>query len=292
MQDQLDRMCRLTRMHAGNTASIGRLPRIALFVSENRTRATSSLYRPMLCLVLQGAKEVTIGDRRLRYDPGSYFVATLDLPACGQIVEASPEQPYICVTLALDHDVIAELVPDLPARPEGHGAGFATSPVSAPLLDSWARMLALLDAPHDVPVLAPLIEREILYRLLQGPQGGVLRQIACADSRIAQIRAAIAWIRAHYDTPIRIETLADLAGMSTASFHRHFKAATAMSPLQYQKKLRLQEARRLLVAKADATHAAYSVGYESTSQFSREYARMFGAPPSRDAERLRGLEEA
>jgi AraC-like DNA-binding protein len=245
----------------------------------------------MLCFVLQGAKEVAIGDRRLRYDPGSYFIATLDLPASGQIVEASPERPYICVTLALDHDVIAELVPDMPGRPEGHGAGFAVSPVTPPLLDSWGRMLALLDAPHDVPVLAPLIEREILYRLLQGPQGGVLRQIACADSRLAQIRAAIAWIRAHYDASIRIETLADLAGMSAASFHRHFKAATAMSPLQYQKKLRLQEARRLLVARADATHAAYSVGYESASQFSREYARMFGAPPARDAERLRNVQE-
>jgi AraC-like DNA-binding protein len=293
MQDQLTRMCRLIQLHAADPASAGRLPNICLFVSHAQTPAKSSLYRPMLCLVLQGAKEVTIGDRRLRYDPGSYFIATLDLPACGRIVEASPEHPYVCVTLALDHDLIAELVPAMPRGPEDHGAGFAVSPVNSPLLDSWARMLALLETPHDVPVLAPLIEREILYRLLQGPRGGVLRQIACADSRLAQVRTAIAWIRDHYDTPIRIETLADLAGMSPASFHRHFKAATAMSPLQYQKKLRLQEARRLMVARADAAHAAYSVGYESASQFSREYARMFGAPPSRDAERLRvgGLDE-
>ncbi len=292
MQDQLSHLCALTRRHAGTPASAAVLPRISLFVSEGKTRATSSLYHPMLCLVLQGAKEVTIGDRMLRYDPASYFVATLELPVSGQIVDASPEHPYICVSLALDQDVIAALVPDVPSGTERDGAGFAVSPVTAPLLDSWARMLALLDAPHDVPVLAPLFEREIVYRLLQGPQGGVLRQIARSDSRLAQVREAISWIRRHYDEPLRIETLAEIAAMSLASFHRHFKAATAMSPLQYQKTLRLQEARRLLVARADATHAAYSVGYESASQFSREYTRMFGAPPSRDAERLRnaGLE--
>jgi len=136
-------------------------------------------------------------------------------------------------------------------------------------------------------VLAPMIEREILYRLLQGPQGGALRQIAHADSRLGQVRRAIGWIRNHFDQPLRVEALATLAGMSTASFHRHFKAATAMSPLQFQKNIRLQEARRLLVTKQDAARVGYAVGYESASQFSREYARQFGLPPARDAVRLR-----
>ncbi len=135
-----------------------------------------------------------------------------------------------------------------------------------------------------------MLEREILYRLLQGPQGGIIRQAARADSRLGQIRQAIGWLRRHYDRPVRIETLAEVAGMSMASFHRHFRAATAMSPLQFQKSLRLQEARRLLIANADASRAGYAVGYESASQFSREYARMFGAPPARDAERLREAE--
>ncbi len=167
-------------------------------------------------------------------------------------------------------------------------AGFAVSPVTPQLLDSWQRMLGLFDTPEDIPVLAPMLEREIIYRLLRGPQGGVLRQAAIVDSRLAKIRSAIGWVREHFDKPMRVDRLADMAGMSLASFHRHFKAVTAMSPLQYQKSLRLQHARQLLISRTDTARAAYSVGYESASQFSREYARMFGTTPSRDAERLRG----
>jgi len=242
----------------------------------------------MLCIVLQGAKQVMIGDRVLRYDPASYFIASVDLPVSGCIVEASPAQPYMAVCMALNRDVLSSLLAELPRRPEDPIAGFAVSPVTPVLLDPWLRLLSLLDAPEDVPVLAPLLEREILYRLLQGPQGGLLRQAAMADSRLSRVRSAIDWIRTHFDQLLRVDALAALAGMSVPSFHRHFKAATAMSPLQYQKSLRLQQARRLLIASADASCAAYSVGYESASQFSREYARMFGAPPARDAERLRG----
>ncbi|QNQ11129.1 AraC family transcriptional regulator [Sphingomonas alpina] len=288
MRDQLNEMCRLAERHAGPTGRATVLPRMSLFVTDAMTSPTASLYEPMLCLVLQGAKQVMVGDRVLRFDPASYFIASLELPVSGRIIEASAENPYICVSLALEPDVIAALIPDVPARPDGQTAGFAVSPVTPQLLDPWARLLTLLDTPGDIPVIAPMLEREILYRLLQGPQGGVLRQIARADSRVSQIRQAVGWIRTHFDQPLRVEMLADLAGMSPASFHRHFKAATAMSPLQYQKTLRLQEARRLMVTSADATRAAYRVGYESASQFSREYARMFGAPPSRDLDRLRG----
>jgi AraC-like DNA-binding protein len=245
------------------------------------------IFEPMLCLVLQGAKEVTIGTRKLRYDRACCFVASLDLPASGRIVQASPEKPYMSATLKLDRKGLAELLPDVPARNGQDGAGFAVGPVTPALVDAWWRLLQLLNAPSDIPVLAPLIEREILYRLLAGPHGNVLRQIVGADARLGQIHQAITWIRSHYDEPMRIDRLAKLAGMSAASFHRHFKAVTAMSPLQYQKRLRLQHARRLLITNEDAARAGYAVGYESASQFSREYARLFGSPPARDALRLR-----
>ena len=166
-----------------------------------------------------------------------------------------------------------------PAAPE---PAFAVNPVTPDLLDAWLRLLRLLDTPQDIAALAPLYEREILYRLVQGPQGSIVRQIARADSRLSQVRRAVAMIRDRFDQRIRSESLAQEAGMSTASFHRHFRTATAMSPLQYQKSLRLQEARRLIVAGRDVAAAGYAVGYESASQFSREYARLFGLPPSRD----------
>jgi transcriptional regulator GlxA family with amidase domain len=181
---------------------------------------------------------------------------------------------------------LASLILEMPGASEGQTSGFAVSAVTPDLLDALSRLLGLLDTPQDVSTLAPLHEREALYRLLRGPQGGALRQVARTDSRLSQIRRAISWIRAHFKEPLRIEKLAKLASMSPASFHRHFKAATAMSPLQYQKMLRLQEARRLLLSCADAANAGHIVGYESASQFSREYARMFGVPPGFDAVRM------
>jgi AraC-like DNA-binding protein len=290
MQEQLGHLRALAAKHASGRLTMTAIPRVSINLGWHRTQPQPGLYTPMLCIVLQGAKEVMIGDRLLRYDPASYFVASVELPASGCVVQASPEAPYMSLSLALDSGSLAALLPDVPnpPRPETPTAGFAVSAVTPQLLDPWLRLLRLLDTPEDIPVLAPLLEREILYRLLQGPQGGVLRQVACADSRLSQVRQAIGWIRDHYDQPLRIEALSELAGMSAASFHRHFKAATAMSPLQYQKSLRLQQARRLLVADPDASRAGYAVGYESASQFSREYARLFGVPPARDAVRLRG----
>lgn len=250
----------------------------------------ASVYEPMVCLVLQGAKQVMIGDRLLRYDPACAFLASLDLPVSGRIVEAAAEKPYVAVSLTLDREGLADLLSCMPTLTPRATAGFAVTPVTPDLLDAWSQLLALLDTPDDVPVLAPLREREVLYRLLQSPQGEMLRQIGRDDSRLSQVRRAIQWIQSHFDAPMRIEALAGIAGMSVPSFHRHFKAATAMSPFQFQKKLRLQAARRLLAINTDASHAAYSVGYESASQFSREYTRMFGAAPSRDAERLRACQ--
>lgn len=292
MQDQLSRMQDLALRHADPAHPVTAIPRLKLLHGNRPTQPTRGACEPSLCLVLQGAKQVLIGDRALRYDRAGCFVATLDLPASGCIVEATPSRPFLGMILLLDQDVLASLVPDLPAARDAPTAGFAVIPTSPDLLDAAARLLSLLDTPADIPVLAPMREREVLYRLLKGPQGGALRQIARIDSRLGRVRRAMAWMRSHFDEALRVEQLADLAAMSPASFHRHFKVATGMSPLQYQKVLRLHAARRLLATSADIAGAGHAVGYGSASQFNREYARMFGRPPGRDADRLRGCAPA
>lgn len=289
MRDTLDQLRDIVDRHAFHPRRPSALPRVALYKDEAAPQPVSSVYLPLMALILRGAKEITIGDRRLRYDPASYFIATIELPASGCVRLNQPDESYLAVSLDLDGDRLAPLLAeaaDLPA-PAAEPA-FGVNPVTPELLDAWLRMLRLLDTPKDIAVLAPLCEREILYRLLQGPQAAMLRQITQADSRLSRVRRAVAIIRDRYDQPVRIEELADHAGMSPASLHRHFKSATAMSPLQYQKSLRLQEARRLIVSGREVAAAAYAVGYESASQFSREYARMFGAAPSQDAARLAG----
>lgn len=289
MATLLDDISALAARHVRGVRTPTAIPRVALHRGYEPTALQPGLVEPMLCLVLQGAKEVILGDQRVRYGAGHYAVASVELTVSGRISEASPDAPYMSVTLALDREALAGLIPDLPPglRTPPTTPAFAVSPTGPDLADAWLRLLSLLDRPDDIPVLGPLLEREILYRLLQGPQAAMVRQIALADSRLSQVRRAITWIRAHYSEPLRIEDLASLAGMSPATFHRHFKSATSLSPLQFQKCLRLQHARRLLLADHDAARAGYAVGYESASQFSREYARLFGAPPARDAERLR-----
>jgi AraC-like DNA-binding protein len=291
MQDRLESMCSRVMRHADGIRRDCPIPRLGLGLVRQPTTPNPTIYEPMICLVLQGAKQVTIGDRTLRYDPACSFIASLDLPASGWIVEASPEKPFVAVSLTLDPAALAALIPETDCPADDDPAGFAVTPVTPEMLEAWDHLIALLDNPRDVAVLAPLREREVLYRLLQGPHGGMLRQTVRDDSRLSRVRCAIRWLQDHFDRKMRIEMLAGIAGMSIPSFHRHFKAATAMSPLQFQKSLRLQAARRLLATHAEASRAAYAVGYESASQFSREYARMFGAPPSRDIDRLRGLEE-
>jgi AraC-like DNA-binding protein len=288
MQELLDRLARRVLRHTDGLRLQTPLPRVGLAVARRNSEPVPALYEPMACLVLQGAKQVLIGDQVLRYDPASCFIASLDLPAAGCVVEAASDKPYVVASLALDRETLASLLAELPpAGPAEPAAGFGVAPVTAELLEAWDHLIALLDTPSDIPFLAPSREREVLYRFLQGAHGPMLRQIACKDSRLAQIRRVIAWIRENFGRTLRTETLADIATMSVASFHRHFKAATAMTPLQYQKALRLQAARRLLIANGDAARTAYAVGYESASQFSREYARLFGTPPLKDAERLR-----
>ena len=240
-------------------------------------------------VVLQGQKTLSIGDAVSRYVAGSYFLVPVDVPATGQIHSAATDQPYLAASLTLDPVVISTLLFEDPstAKPS---SGFCFEPVQAPaeMIDAWLRMLRLMDRPHEAAALGPKAEREILFRALQGPLGGVLRDVARPEGRLAQIRRATQWIREHYTEPFRVEPLAMMADMSVAAFYRHFKSVTAMTPIQYQKRLRLLRARWLLLFDTqDATSIAYTVGYESASQFSREYARLFGLPPARDAARFK-----
>jgi len=283
MHDTLTELRGIVSRHTPGRYQSTVLPRVALYKDRAAPQPVSGVYQPMMALILSGAKEIAIGDRRLRYDPASYFIATVELPASGCVKLDQPNEQYLAVSLDLDSDQLASVLSEADVSLPTAEPAFAVNPVTSELLDAWLRLLRLLDAPKDIAVLAPLCEREILYRLLQGPQGAIVQQIARADSRLSQVRRAIVLIRDQFDRPLRVEALADVAGMSPASLHRHFRTATAMSPLQYQKSLRLQEARRLILAGRDVAAAGFAVGYESASQFSREYARLFGSPPSRDA---------
>jgi AraC-like DNA-binding protein len=287
MQDQLSPLRDLVARHARGDRTESAVTGLTLLRATDPSPAVSGVLEPRLCIVLQGAKQVTINGETYRYDPASYFVASVALPASGCVSEASADAPYLAVSMAVDRAAIGALLDELPDQLPASPRGFAVNTVTAPLLGALHRLLELLDMPQDIPALAQARHRELLYRLLQNDDGQ-LREIAREDSRLSRIHRAIGWLRAHYDETIRIDELADLAGMSRASFHRHFKAATSMSPLQFQKTLRLQEARRLLRDASSAQMSAHRVGYESASQFSRDYARLFGLPPARDAARLRG----
>ena len=275
-------------MHAGNTKSETGIPRVAMIKGEVPPDQLTGVFEPMLNLVLQGAKSVTIGDQTLFYDQASYFVLSVDVPATGEIHQGGPDSPYLAVCLTLDPSTISAMLIEMPQNEENrHTSGFSVSPVTPELIDAWLRMMRLIDRAEEIPVLAPLIEREILFRVFQGPQGWMLRQIARADSHLSQIRRAIGWIREHYAEPFLVNKIAAEVGMSVSAFHRHFKAITAMSPIQYQKRLRLLEARRRLMYEPNAASSiAFLVGYESASHFNREYARLFGMPPARDAKRM------
>ncbi|POR45493.1 AraC family transcriptional regulator [Bosea psychrotolerans] len=273
------------------------IPRLALIRSSQPTEPMHGLHLPALCIIVQGRKQVMLGEQIYLYDRTHYLVVSVDLPIIGQVVEASAEAPYFSVRLDLDPVQLSALM--LESKPNatrsgegghtGAGPGLAVNPAAPELLDAMLRLVRLLETPDDIAVLAPLAEREILYRLMNGEQAARLRQIATAESKLQQVNKAIGWIRRNYDKTFSIEALASEASMSPSALHQHFKAVTAMSPLQYQKQLRLQEARRLILGAAlDAASAGFRVGYESPSQFSREYRRLFGAPPLRDVARLRG----
>ena len=272
------------------------IPGLMLIRIDQPFLNTCSVYEPCVAVIVQGSKRVTLGDETLCYGEDRYLITSMDLPVRSAVVEASAERPYLGVALRLDWREIASLVLESPAAPAGAVArdsrAMTTGALTAPLLEAFDRLLALLDQPEHIPALAPLIKREIHYRLLTGEAGARLRQIATVDTQSHQVARAIASLNARFNEPLRVETLARESGMSLSTFHHHFKTLTAMSPLQYQKQLRLTEARRLMLSEGmEASTAAFRVGYESPSQFSREYRRSFGAPPSKDVADFRWQQE-
>jgi AraC-like DNA-binding protein len=277
------------------TGSDGRhetaIPQLKFYRYSHPTEPAYFLQEPAVYVVVQGRKQVTVGDDTYVYDRSQYLAVSVDLPAVGNVFEATPEEPYLCMTLTVDPRELAALIVETgrqAPRDDHDGRALYVSLLQAPLLDGFLRLVRLLDAPQDVSVLAPLFLREIHYRLLQSEQFGRLAQMAIGDGRLRRVSGAIAWIKEHFAEPLQIETLAKQVNMSPSALHHHFKAVAAMSPVQYQKRLRLQEARRLLLSDATSAEAvAYEVGYASASQFNREYVRLFGQPPRRDAERLR-----
>jgi AraC-like DNA-binding protein len=245
------------------------------------------IYRPELCVVVQGAKSVMLGDVALDYREMQALVASVELPGVGRVLEATPERPLLVMALELDVPLLIETMRQLPpAPPSGaeHGLGLYVVDVGAPLADCLLRLLNLLGAPQEIPMLLPLLLREIYFRLLNGPHRDKFAMLGLPESRTRRVADALHMLRCDFARPVRIDELAVTAGMSVSSFHHHFKQLTSMTPLQYQKQLRLLEAKRLMVAEnANVTRAAFHVGYESASQFSREYVRMFGLTPRRDA---------
>ncbi|MEX5588887.1 AraC family transcriptional regulator [Pseudomonas urmiensis] len=264
-----------------------------LFLSryEENVRGMPALAQPALCILAQGNKTLFLGDERYTYDPLHYMVVSVTLPITGAMLDASPQNPCLGLRLDIDPAEISQLIAQsgpmlVPSMASGRGLFVERSDV--PLLDALLRLVRLLDSPRDIAVLAPLVRRELLYRVLRGPQGHRLYEIALANSQTHRVCQAIAWLNQHYQQPLRIEDLAREVNLSTSTLHHRFKAVTSMSPLQYQKQLRLQEARRLMLNDGiEAAVAGYRVGYESPSQFSREYSRLYGAPPIRDVARLR-----
>lgn len=269
------------------------LPGVKLVRASEPTVPMPVVYEPTLCLVAQGAKQASLGSKTYRYDPARFLIASVELPVMGSVVAASQQAPYLCLQLDIDVAVLSDLVIRYPAakQPVAVATGLTLDRTTPELLDAATRLVSLLDTPKDIEALAPLAMREILYRLLTGPGGSAIRHMAQADSRLNQIAKAVIWIRNHFNEACRIEDAAEVAGMSRSTFHQHFKAITALSPIEFRNQLRLQEARRLMLSDAmDAATAGFSVGYDSPSQFSRDYARVFGMPPARDANRLRLVE--
>jgi AraC-like DNA-binding protein len=281
---------RLAR-HATQEGSSEPLPGLHLSRHSVPLEQVHSVVEPSLCIVAQGSKEFLLGEHRYRYDPAHYLLSTVELPHVGQVIDAAPERPFLGLRLELDPSLVSDVLAQLaatPLPPMAPERAVAVSALDADLLDAVVRLTGLLDAPADAPVLRPLITREIIYRLLQGEQGGRLRHLTLLGGYTPRIVRAIERLRHDFDQPLQIAFLAHEVGMSVSGFHHHFKVVTALSPLQFQKQLRLLEARRLMLGEGlDATRAAFQVGYRDAAFFNREYKNFFGAPPMRDVQRLR-----
>ncbi|TOF08750.1 AraC family transcriptional regulator [Vibrio parahaemolyticus] len=255
------------------------------------TPPTSYTHNPSICLIAQGRKRVLLGEESFIYDANHFLISSVDLPIIANIIEASEEQPYLGLIMELDLTEISQLIVDSElafAQSKEAQKGIAVGELSESLLDAFVRLAELLDEGQNIKILAPIIKREIFYRLLMSEQGTRLHQIVTAGSHSHQIAKAIDWLKNNFVKPLSVGDLASFTGMSKSSFYTHFRSMTSMTPLQFQKKLRLSEARRLMLTEnLDAMAATFKVGYESPSQFSREYSRLFGAPPSKDIKSLR-----
>ncbi|PSL37177.1 AraC-like DNA-binding protein [Labedella gwakjiensis] len=291
----IDDLRTLVMRHAPGGISPTAIPGVLVSRMDESGSQDESTTGTVLAVVAQGTKRLSVGTTVHDYGAGQYLVASVDLPVSGRFMDASPDHPALGFGLELRPEVIAELMLSAsaarftrPARGESSPPAIAVGTVSPRLLDATVRMLRLLDHPDDIPVLAPMIEREILWLIMSGEQGATIRQLGLADSSLSRVRHVVRWMRDHFTESLRVDELADLARMSPSAFHRAFHAVTSMSPIQYQKSIRLQEARlRLLASPGDIGATAYAVGYESPSQFSREYRRQFGASPSEDVASLR-----
>ena len=274
--------------HASRSQVATVMPRLLLRAADAPTGAIPALFEPKFYALLQGAKRMTIGGETFDCEPGTCAVAAVGLPFTSQVTQASTERPYLGVELKLDAGIVAGLLLDVSAPDEQPGRSISITTLDATVADALERLLRLLDMPGDLAALGPQIERELYYRLLQGPMGGTLRQIGRGNTRFAQIRSAAQWIVDNANKPMRVEQLAASVGMSLTSFHRHFKAVTSQSPLTYQRHIRLLDARRRLASGAvGVTETAFATGYASAPQFSREYKRAFGVSPAQHLASLR-----
>lgn len=295
MSEKLDKQHELGKIIERYTGQDGvhltSIPSLFLIRESIITEPISRVNEPSFCIIVQGEKEVWLGEECFRYGPGDYIVASVDLPVTGQVIKASSDFPYLALKIEFTSSEILEVLDDADIRlkrSKNPKRAMFISEVEPSLLDAVTRLACLLDNPKHIPILAPLFKKEILYWVLQGPYGEALEQMALEGSNALRIRNVIEHIIHNYEKSFKIEDLAEIANLSAASLHRYFKEVTAMSPIQFQKQLRLQEARRLLLAEStDVAHVAYRVGYESQSQFSREYSRMFGFPPRVDINRRR-----
>lgn len=290
-----DELAELITRHVVHDGREAAAPGLLLYRYSRPTGPLYGVSEPSFCVVVQGAKELLIGSERLRYDASQYLLVSAGLPVVGHIVQASEERPYLAARLVLDPAIVTEVLMEsglLTSRSDTAVKALAACPVDAALLDSVVRLVRLVDSPRDYAALAPLAAREIVYRLARGDQGQRLRQIAVIAGRggAHRIAKAIELIRKSFGKPLRIDGLARQLGMSVSALHHDFKAVTAMSPLKFQKQLRLQEARRLLLGgEVDVARAGYRVGYDDPPHFNREYKKLFGEPPGRDVERLRSV---
>ena len=271
----------------GDSATV--VPGLTLHRASAPTEAVATLHQPAICVILQGAKRTLLGNVVHDYDHTRYMILPVELPLTSIVTRATPEEPFLALSVELDMAVLAALVLEVhDSRPEPAAtSAMWFAPTDRHVLDALHRLIALLDQPEDVPILAPLVGRELLYLLLKGPHGPVLRQIATATGRFAGVERAAAWIRENFTARLRVDTLAREAGMGVSSFHQHFKTVTGLTPLGFQKQVRFQEARKLLLVGGDVARVGQAVGFDNPSQFSREYRRTFGQPPGKDARGLR-----